>query len=305
MSSPPSLSADIEYNATVISHFGNELLIQPDQGERLRAVPRQQLPALAPGDRIRYETGETGLASITAVAERHGILSRHSKHQDKLVAVNIDHVCIVSAAKPSLKTGLIDRYLIACELAGLDAIIVFNKTDLLDTGALESIRQNLSVYAAIGYRTVYVSARSGEGIAELRRLLENATSVLVGHSAVGKSSLIKALIPGAAPRIGEISQASNKGRHTTTHSELYALGNQGKIIDSPGIREFGLKTIDNLQLAQGFREFGPYIDQCKFRDCSHSGEPGCAVAEAVAAGKISPERLASYRLISESFTRPR
>ena len=290
------------YNATVITHFGNELLIQTQDGERLRAIPRQSLPALATGDRIHYEPGgDGGHAVIDEVATRHGILTRQTKHQEKLIAVNIDKVLIVSAAKPALKTGLIDRYLVACELAGLAASVVFNKIDLLDSAKRQVVKQTLAIYADIGYPVLYVSAKIGEGIAGLRATLLASTSILVGHSAVGKSSLIKALLPSTNPRIGNVSQASNKGQHTTTHTELYALDDGGMIIDSPGIREFGLKSIDAQQLAHGFREFIPFIEQCKFRNCTHTREPGCAVQQAVTDGKISCARAESYRAILDSF----
>lgn len=298
-SQPPSVERS--YNAIVITHFGNEVLIQNLDGERLRAVPRQNLPALATGDRIHYETGDTGHAIIDAVATRHGILSRITKNQEKLIAVNIDKVLIVSAAKPAFKTGLIDRYLVACELAYLTATIVFNKIDLLDIAELQSVKETLTLYRDIGYPVLYVSAKTSSGIPELFHTLNACTSVLVGHSAVGKSSLIKALIPDAAPKIGHISQASNKGQHTTTHTELYRLSNEGMIIDSPGIREFGLKQMTPQLLAQGFREFIPYIEHCKFRDCTHTNEPGCAILQAVADGKVSKVRLGSYQAILDSL----
>jgi ribosome biogenesis GTPase len=301
MSSPHQPESAQRYNATVITHFGNEVLIQNHHGERLRAVPRQNLPALATGDRIHYQPGDTGLAVISELAPRHGILTRLSKNQEKLVAVNIDQVLIVCAAKPSLKTGLIDRYLIACELAGLSACIIFNKIDLLSATQLQDIKETLAVYADIGYPVLYVSAKSGDGIEDLLHTLNASTSVMVGHSAVGKSSLIKALIPGTTPRIGQVSQATHKGQHTTTHTELYQLGNAGLIIDSPGIREFGLKAVDAQLLAQGFREFTPYIEHCKFRNCTHTNEPGCAIKQAVADGKISATRVDSYHAILDSF----
>lgn len=298
---PNSPEADCRYNATVISHYGNEVLFQCDDGSRLRGVPRQSLPALATGDRIRYESADGGLAAIQEVSPRHGSLSRVTKHQEKLVAVNIDKVLIVSAAKPALKTGLIDRYLVACELAGLDAIIIFNKIDLLDAGQLQSIRDSLAIYAAIGYPVLYLSAKTGAGLSALQQLLGTSTSVLVGHSAVGKSSLIKALVPDSAPRIGQVSQATQKGRHTTTHTELYRLDKVGMIIDSPGVREFGLKPVAAQELAQGFREFRPYLGQCKFRDCTHTREPGCAVLQALEQGLLDSKRVDSYRAILDSF----
>jgi ribosome biogenesis GTPase len=301
MQTPNSPITEPRYNATVITHFGNEVLIQTAQGERLRAVPRQNLPALATGDRVHYMTNEIGHPIIDELATRHGVLTRYSKNQDKLIAVNIDKVLIVSAAKPSLKTGLIDRYLVACELADLAASIVFNKIDLLAAEQLDEIKSLLGLYQGIGYSVHYVSAKTGEGITALHQMLNAYTSVLVGHSAVGKSSLIKALIPSATPRIGQVSQATNKGQHTTTHTELYQLDHAGMIIDSPGIREFGLKTVEAQQLASGFREFTPYIAQCKFRDCTHTNEPGCAVLQAVADNAISRTRAESYRAILDSF----
>jgi ribosome biogenesis GTPase len=298
---PKSPAADFRHNATVISHFGNEVLIQTQGGERLRGVPRQSLPALATGDRIRYESGDGDLVVICELYPRHGILSRLSKNQEKLVAVNIDKVLIVSAAKPVLKTGLIDRYLVACELAELAAIVVFNKIDLLDDMQLQTIKESLAVYATIGYPVLYLSAKTGEGIPALRETLASGTAILVGHSAVGKSSLIKALVPTSAPRIGQVSQATQKGRHTTTHTELFQLGNDGMIIDSPGVREFGLKPVDAQQLAQGFCEFRPYLGQCKFRDCTHTNEPGCAVLQALEQGLLDSKRMESYRAILASF----
>ena len=302
MSSPSQKVTNLHFNGTVITHFGNEILIQNQHGERLRAVPRQNLPALATGDHIHYASGETGETVITEVAPRHGILSRLTKNQEKLIAVNIDKVLIICATKPALKTGLIDRYLIACELAKLEAVIVFNKLDLVVDEKRQGIEDTLSVYTHIGYPVYYVSAKTGDGINQLQTCLQGSTSVLVGHSAVGKSSLIKALIPEASPRIGQVSQATNKGQHTTTHTELYMLATDSFIIDSPGIREFGLKSVEAQHLAQGFREFLPYIERCKFRDCTHTNEPGCAVMQAVADGKISSDRLASYHAILQSFS---
>jgi ribosome biogenesis GTPase len=172
---------------------------------------------------------------------------------------------------------------------------------LLDAAQLQRIKAALAVYADIGYPVLYVSAKSGDGIADLLHTLDASTSVLVGHSAVGKSSLIKSLIPGTTPRIGKVSEATHKGQHTTTHTELFQLGNGGLIIDSPGIREFGLKAVEATQLAQGFREFMPYIEQCKFRNCTHTNEPDCAIRQAVTDGKISAARVESYCAILESF----
>lgn len=298
---PSSSIPASHYNATVITHYGNEILIQTRAGECLRAIPRQHLPALATGDRVHYAPGESSHAIIDDVAPRHGILSRVTKNQEKLVAVNIDKVLIVSAARPALKTGLIDRYLVACEHAGLAATILYNKIDLLDAAQLENTKAELAVYSEIGYPVLYLSAKTGAGIDNLVHSLAGKTSILVGHSAVGKSSLIKALIPEASPRIGKVSHATKKGRHTTTHTEIYQLANAGLIIDSPGIREFGLKPMAPQQLALGFREFVPWLGHCKFRDCTHTTEPGCAILQAVANGNISTARIESYQALLNSL----
>lgn len=298
MSQP--VPADTRFNATVISHYGNEILFQTETGERLRGVPRQHLPPLATGDRIRYEANDKGLAVILEVATRHGVLTRNTRHQEKLVAVNIDQVVIVNAARPAMKTGLIDRYLVACELADLKAVILFNKIDLLDAAQLQGVKEQLALYETIGYPVHFLSAKTGEGLAGFRRALANSISILVGHSAVGKSSLIRALVPDSAPKIGDLSQA-NKGRHTTTHTELYRLEHQGMIIDSPGVREFGLKPVEAQRLAQGFRDFLPYLGQCRFRDCTHNSEPGCAILAARESGRLSHQRVDSYHSILEGF----
>lgn len=291
------------FNATVISHFGNEVLIEDTHGQRLRAIPRQSLPGLATGDQVSYEDAPTGLAVITAVAQRHGTLTRTVKNnQEKVVATNIDQVAIVCAAKPALRTGLIDRYLVACELAGLTPIIVFNKLDLLDDKKLHKTQESLAVYERIGYPVYYVSATNQIHIGQLHAVFAGKTSILVGHSGVGKSSLIRVLLPDAQPRIGAVSDASNKGRHTTTHTELYRLPGGGYIIDSPGIREFGLTPVDAHTLAGGFIEFRPYIGRCKFRNCTHGNDPGCAIIQAVDDGKIDPARLQGYHAILASMS---
>ncbi|MEJ2360245.1 MAG: ribosome small subunit-dependent GTPase A [Gammaproteobacteria bacterium] len=297
-----SAAGSSRYNATVISHFGNEILFLTNTGERLRGIPRQQLPPLAAGDRIYYEASDKGLAVITELAPRHGILTRRTRYQEKLVAVNIDQVLIISASKPLMKTGLIDRYLVASELAGLRGVIVFNKVDLLDAPQLQHVKEQLAIYASIGYPVYYLSAKTGEGLDKFRQSLANTTSVLVGHSAVGKSSLIKVLVPGSTPKIGGVSRA-NKGRHTTTHSELYPLDNDGLIIDSPGVREFGLNPVAAQKLAQGFREFHPYLGHCRFRDCSHLNEPGCAIIAAEKDGLLNSKRVESYRNLLADFNK--
>lgn len=286
----------------VVTNFGNEILVESANGERLRAIAKQSVPTLVTGDKVVWKVNEQGLATIYELQERHGILARELKNkQEKIVASNIDVALIICTHKPVLKTGLIDRYIAACELAGIKPWIVFNKTDILPEKKRDKIRNELSVYEEIGYPLFLTSARNNSGFEQIKHDLQNKTAVLVGQSGVGKSSIIRALIPSAMPRIADISQATNKGRHTTTHSEIYHLNENTRLIDSPGIREFGLKTTDYKTLATGFIEFKPFIDKCRFRDCQHKGEQGCAIEQAANENRISPVRLESYRKILASF----
>ena len=289
-------------NAIVISNFGHEILIRDESGDDFRAVTRSQLPALVSGDHVHWQLTEDHSAVIEQLAPRHGVLSRSTKNNpDKIVVSNVDQVLIVCAIKPVFKTGLIDRYLVACELAGITPVIVVNKADLLTEDKYDKVVNTLSIYERVGYDIYYISTKEHSNIAQLRQSLLNTTAVLVGQSGVGKSSIIRTLVPHATPTIAGVSEATNKGKHTTSNSTLYDIDPQTHIIDSPGIREFGLKPLSPEDLSHGFREFRPYLGQCKFRDCTHHQEPGCAIAQAVKAGKITAQRWDSYKAIADSF----
>jgi len=201
---------------------------------------------------------------------------------------------IVIAPLPAFKEALIDRYLVAAELSRMIPVIVLNKTDLLDETTRETLMQRLAIYAQIGYQVIPVSADLAHGLDRLRPVLRERSSIVVGQSGVGKSSLINGLLPGVDARVGDVSEATNKGTHTTTTAMLYHLpDHDGTIIDSPGIREFGLWQIRADEVALGFREFNDYREQCKFRNCLHRSEPGCAVREQVGQ-RISAQRYDSY-----------
>jgi ribosome biogenesis GTPase len=297
-----SRSGNHDHHGIVITNFGNEVLIETNDGTRERAIAKQSLASLVTGDRISWQRNEQGYASIYELHERHGVLARETKDkQQKIIAVNVDVVLIVCTHKPQFKTGLIDRYLAACELAGITAWIIFNKTDTMPNELHEQVTRTFALYEKIGYPVYYTSAKTNTGFDPVRTALNGKTAVLVGQSGVGKSTIIKALIPSASPRIAAISESSNKGRHTTTHTEIYHLNENTSLIDSPGIREFGLKSTDREILAEGFRDFRPFIDACRFRDCQHTGEPACAIEAAVKQGKIDPLRLESYRNILDSL----
>ena len=210
----------------------------------------------------------------------------------RAAAANLDQIVIVIAPEPPPHANLLDRYLAAAEDAGLRAVILLNKTDLIgDPASLDAL---LEPYRAIGYSVLRASAHSMQGLAELEAALAAHTTAFTGQSGVGKSSLIAALLPREDIRIGELSHAATKGRHTTTTARLYHLPAGGDLIDSPGIREFGLGHFDARRVARGFIEFRPWIGSCRFRDCRHHDEPGCALREAVAHGAVSSQRYASY-----------
>lgn len=250
-------------------------------------------------------------AQIVEVLPRHNHLSRRSAvpmpsahaHEQVIVA-NVDQVIpVFAAANPRPAWNLLDRYLVSAESAEIPALICLTKMDLVEnTPEAEEIEAVVAEYYAIGYEVILTSTHTGQGLDELRAKLQGRLSVLVGKSGVGKTSLLNAVEPGLGLRVNAVSKMTGKGRHTTTASELFMLESGGAIIDTPGIREFGLWDVDEDDLAEFFPEMRPYIGRCKFRlDCTHDEEPGCAVRKAVVDGQISPYRYQSYlKLRSEA-----
>ncbi|ALM51746.1 small ribosomal subunit biogenesis GTPase RsgA [Halomonas huangheensis] len=297
-----------ERNGRVIAHFGRTLDIAEHSGETpTRCHLRANLEGLVTGDRVIWRQGEDGSGVVVARGERDNVLERPDmRGLLKPVAANIDQILIVFAVEPEPHAGLIDRYLVAAEATGIKPVLVLNKIDLLPEDGGE-LRELLSRYESLGYSVVATSTSSEGGMQPLYAQLAGRTSVFVGQSGVGKSSLIGHLLPDEQLRIGELSTDSRKGRHTTTTAQLYRLPApddqlaSGELIDSPGIREFGLIHLDERQVTEGFIEFQPLIGLCRFRDCRHRQEPGCALLEAVERGEIHPERFASYRRIIDSL----
>ena len=220
----------------------------------------------------------------------------------KPVAANIDQIVVVFAPLPEPHANLIDRYLVAAEACAIEPVLVLNKIDMLkdDVGAAARIEALVSPYSALGYRLLKTSREEG-GLQALLAALADKISVFVGQSGVGKSSIINRILPDAELRVGALSEGTAKGTHTTTTAELVHLPAGGSLIDSPGIREFGLWHMSREQVEQGFREFRPFLGHCKFRDCRHEQEPDCAVLAAAEAGSISAQRLDSYRRIVASL----
>jgi len=255
------------------------------------------------GDHVRIVREPTGEGVIEAVEPRKaGKLSRNSaggRRREQVVAVNVDQlVAVASVEMPPLNRGLLDRIIVSGEHDELDIVVCLNKVDLGDRSAVDAV---LDVYRKLGYGAVVTSAETGEGVDDLREALRDKTSVVSGASGVGKSSLLNCLQPGLNLRVSEVSESTEKGRHTTTWVSLLPLDFGGYIIDTPGIREFGLYDIHRDVLQHHFPEIGERFHDCRFADCEHLHEPGCAVRAAVEAGEIDAERYESYCRIIESL----
>jgi ribosome biogenesis GTPase len=290
----------------VLSRFGQHADVEDTSGAVVRCNMRRTISSVVTGDQVSWRRSKQPTGSIDgvieAVAERHSVLLRPDFYDGlKPVAANIDLMIIVSAILPALSLNIIDRYLVASEITGIKPLLVINKIDLLPETEQQALDQQLQLYRQMGYACPLVSAKTGQGMAELLQYLHSGTSIFVGQSGVGKSSLMNTLMPGLAAATQEVSDVSGLGQHTTTVSRLYHLPEGGKLIDSPGIREFALWHLSPEEVTNGFIEFRPWLGRCKFRDCKHLTDPGCAIQHAVAEGEISPLRYESYQKILHSM----
>ena len=292
--------------AIVISRFGQHADIETSSGEVLRCNIRRTVGSLVTGDEVAFRPApetEQGLQGvIEAVEERRSVLTRPDTYDGiKPVAANIDQIFVVTSPLPAFSSQIIDRYLVACEDIAIRPVIVLNKADLLDSTNTDYIEERLQVYRDIGYQVAVVSAKQASGLTQLTDMMADNVSIFVGQSGVGKSSLVNAILPQADIDTGAVSTNSGLGQHTTTVAKLHRLGNNAALIDSPGIREFGLWHIEPERVTWGFRDFRPFIGGCKFRDCKHRNDPGCALQEAVANQQIDAERLENYHRIIDSL----
>jgi len=266
---------------------------------RGRLKKEKGIGKVAVGDKVELERMDDGGGVITGVLPRSSRLSRRSAdgRREQLIAANVDQLgAVISVARPEPVFPLLDRFLVLAEANDISAFVVSNKVDL---SGPEKARESFGVYRDIGYDVLYTSAKSGEGMEELREQLAGHVTLFVGSSGVGKSSLLNALQPGLGLRVGEISKALERGRHTTVAAALHPLDVGGYVVDTPGLGKMHLWEMGEQDLAHCFREFAPYLGDCKFDDCSHVHEPDCRILEAVERGDISALRYGSYRKILE------
>jgi ribosome biogenesis GTPase len=281
---------------TIIASFGRRYLVESDDGLFLECVTRGKQGGLACGDRVRAVVTSAREGVIEAVDPRRTLLQRAAAHRAKLIAANATQLAIVVAGEPSFSDELVCRALLAGEHAGMQSLIVLNKADL--AAPTQAARARLAPICASGYRLVEISAR--HDVSPLRRQLGGETTVLLGQSGMGKSTLVNALVPDANAETREISRFLDSGKHTTTHSRLYRLDGDTAVIDCPGLQELGLAHLDPEAIELGFPELRGLRGRCRFRDCRHREEPGCAVGEAVAAGSVHPRRLELFHRIRDA-----
>jgi ribosome biogenesis GTPase len=262
---------------------------------------------VAVGDWVDFEieSDAQNTALINQILPRHNYINRQSprhKHQHHIVAANLDQtVLVVTIREPRTSQGFIDRFLVAAEMYHVKPVLVFNKSDLYRAKELQLFEALRDMYQPIGYPVLLVSAEKQEGLAELNAVLKDKTTLLSGHSGVGKSSLLNVLFPGMNRKTQDVSGWSGKGQHTTTFAEMFDLPQGGKIIDTPGMREFGIVDLSKQELSHYFPEMKNRIQNCQFNNCLHSNEPGCAIKDAVNQGLIHEDRYVSYRTILDSF----
>lgn len=283
----------------VVAHVGQGIAVE--HGDTIiLCQPLRKLETVAVGDKVLWTLSAPGQGRIESIFPRRSLLARPARNNKvRPVAANIDAVYVVIAVEPYCDFLLIDQYLAVCENCQINVALILNKVDL---GQPETVEQELAIYQNLDYQIYRVSTKTGMGLTELKRALQNQVSVFTGQSGVGKSSITNALIPDKNLKTNTISETTKHGRHTTTAATLYHIDNGGDLIDSPGVAIFGLADLNRQQLAQGYREFQPFIDNCQFNDCSHDRDKGCAVRAAAEAGKITIARYQRFLKLTQKMS---
>ena len=286
--------------------YGSQGVVLLPNGEPRRCKFRRKVGRPFCGDFVMVGRADDESLVVESILPRKNTFVRADEHQRQhVIAANLDLVAIVIAARPLPSRDLVERYLLAVHSLGIEPVIVLNKTDLAldkdETAAGATVLKHMPVYEELGYTVVRTSCKTSPGIAELQPVLKGRTSILVGQSGVGKSSLINELLPDLDIQTGALSHATGKGTHTTTSTKLYQFTGGGYLIDSPGVWEYGIWKLDNIELAAGFTEFKPFLGHCRFNDCVHASEPDCAIKQAVLDGHILDWRYQSYlRLLKQN-----
>ena len=282
------LDDEKEYQGIVITRYGQRQLVEDENGIVFQSVSRQNIGFSVAGDKVLFQKTKHDDAIVTAIYPRDNELKR----QDKLIAANIDQLWLVVAIEPHYEFELIDRYLIMAENSNLPIGIIVNKIELSSNKS--KTENDFLNYQSLGYDVHFISVKNQTNLDFLKEQLVNKSHIFLGQSGVGKSSLINSLIPDLQLRVNEISSKSKLGKHTTTNTTIYHIPSGGDLIDSPGVREFQLDSLTELEIKSGFKEFRALSEACRFRDCRHINEPNCAVKESLDQGKINPNRYQSY-----------
>lgn len=278
---------------TIVAAFGKRYQVELNETkQRISCVTRGKRTDLACGDWVTIKLTDKHEGVVESTLPRKTLLFRSNAFKSKMLAANVTQIIIVLATQPSFYEALLNRCLIAAEAAGIKALIVLNKCDLTDN---HDALNKLALYTKLGYQVLPLSAT--QDISSLKPYLQNEVSILVGQSGMGKSTMINALLPSESVRTQEVSTVLDSGKHTTTAAHLYHLDANSRLIDSPGLQEFGLHHLSTDELEHAFVEFRPFLGKCRFNDCKHLQEPDCAIKDALAHDKISAERLTIYKML--------